>query len=157
MKKYLPRYLVIYAVLGAVFAMVSALVRFPSMLGILIPGLIAALVAGGYVNEHLQQPTTREKAEFAALAAGISAVIGTAMMVLALGIVRQAVTESSDANRSLEPSQMGSLTVILFVLNLVTIYIGTGFGARAALNRIAHPDPPTRHSSEQNRGVSNSD
>jgi hypothetical protein len=146
MKPYLPRYLVMYAVLAGVFALVSAIVRFPSAFGVLIPGLLAALVAQGYVNDHLQAPTTREKVEFAGLASALSAVIGTAMMLLSMGLIRGALSDSGGGPATPELTQLLGLAAFLFVLNAITIFIGTGLGARGALHRIAYPelhlDPP---------------
>lgn len=140
MKSYLARYLVMYAVLAGVFAVVSAIVRFPSSLGVLIPGLLAALIGMGYVNDNLQAPTTRAKAEFAAIAAGISAAVGIGMLVLSLGLVRRAITQPTEGLAYPDARQVVTLFVLLFALNCVTIFIGVTLGARGALHRIAYPE-----------------
>lgn len=140
MKSYLARYLVMYAVIAGVFALVSAVVRFPSALGVLIPGLLAALIGQGYVNDHLQAPTNRAKLEFAALASAISAVIGTGMLVLSLGLVRRAVSQPTEAMAYPSAGQVLALITLLFALNCLTIFIGITLGARGALHRIAYPE-----------------
>ncbi len=161
MKQYLLKYLVMYAVLAAVFAVVSALIRFPSTIGVLIPGLLAALIGMGYVRDHLQSPTNRERLEFAALAALITAALGVALFFAATVLVRQAVSSQSDSVSFIQPSQFALFGTVMFALNFATIYIGVGLGARGALNRIAHPEafPPSSRGqlSDRRDGVSERD
>lgn len=140
MRQYLLKYFVMYAVLAAVFAVVSALIRFPSTIGMLIPGLLAALIGQGYVRDHLQPPTNRERLQFAGIAAVLTAALGVALLFVATALVRQALSTDSETMSFLEPGDAGLFAGVLFVLNFATIYIGVGLGARGALNRIAHPE-----------------
>ena len=161
MRQYLLKYFVMYAVLAAVFAVVSAIVRFPSTIGILIPGLLAALIGQGYVRDHLQLPTNRERLQFAAIAAALTAALGVALLFVASALVKQAVSVDSDRVSFIQPDQALIFAAVLFVLNFATIYIGVGLGARGAINRIAHPEafpPPSRGQSfNENRGMSERD
>jgi uncharacterized transporter YbjL len=140
-RHYLPKYLVMYAVLGVVFALVSALIRFPSNLGVLIPGLLAALIGQGYVNDRLTVPGNREKAEFAVWAGGLSALLGVALFVLAVGLATQSGVEA-EATATMGTPELLALLVLLFVLNGLTIYLGAGLGARGAWKRLSSPETP---------------
>ncbi len=140
MTRYLPKYLAMYAVLAVVFATVSAAIGFPSMLGVLLPGLLAALVGAGFVKDHLQLPSERQRAEFTAWAAGTSALLGAALFALASNLAGRNPDSPAAGRPDVELRQVLVLAAVMFALNALTIYVGSGIGARGAYHRIAYPE-----------------